>query len=161
MQPIRVINYMQLIVFYILGFLLEIILVWTAARQVAKISVNYRYLCWLLMFLAGLTFLVLISTFPRYISNIYSIIHDDLGIVLYGYEFILSIWFVIKTKLVITVWLLIVESAGSIIGLLSILKIIHLLFVGQFFGALAFGIMLIIAYPLILNQHNQTEKLKL
>jgi hypothetical protein len=148
-------KYRLTVIFYILSFLLEMIFIWLAAYRIAILGAKYRYFSWLLKFLASLVLLVLISTFPRYISNIYSIVHDDLGIALYGFEFIASIWFVIKTKLHSAVYLLIIESAGSMIGLLSILKITHLLYIGQFIGALGFGLLLILAYPLILDRYYQ------
>ena len=132
---------------YLLGFLLDIILIWKAAQQIDKLSHNYYRLVWIFRILAGLTLIVLISTFPRYLSSIYSTFHDDLGILLYSYEFLLSVWLVIKIKTRLSELFLAIETIGSLIGLFSILKIIHLLFIGQFIGAAGFGILLVVIFP--------------
>ena len=145
-------KYKLTIAFYILGFLLEIILLWIAGNRLAKLSKYFRNYSWLIKFLSVLTLLVFISTFPRFISNIYAMIHDDLGIALYSYEFLISFWLVVATrKWLAGIWLAI-ESAGSLIGLLSILKIIHLLFVGQFIGTFSFGVFLVYIFPIVIIQ---------
>jgi hypothetical protein len=51
-----------------------------------------------------------------------------------------------------TTLLFIAELLGSIIGLLSVTKIIHFLFIGQFIGALAFGLLLINSLPIIIEK---------
>ena len=145
-------KYKSTVFLYSLGFLLEIGLLWKAAHQTATLGRRYRNLSWLLKMLSGLSLLVFISTFPRYLSSVYSIIHDDIGIILYAYEFLLSIWFVIKFLRPLTILLLVLESVGSMIGLLSILKIIHFLFFGQFIGAVCFGALLVYVFPLLIDR---------
>ncbi|HUC96033.1 MAG TPA: hypothetical protein VMR76_03735, partial [Candidatus Saccharimonadia bacterium] len=108
-----------------------------------------------------LNFLVLISTFPRHFSFTFSDIHDDLGIALFAYEFFISIWFVLRLKTIQSVSLLILEILGSLIGLLSIIKIIHFLFIGQMIGALGFGLLLVSCLPNIITidiTKNKTAK---
>jgi hypothetical protein len=44
-----------------------------------------------------------------------------------------------------------IESFGSIVGLLSILKTIHFLFFGQIIGAIGFALLLVVIFPSILD----------
>ena len=132
---------------YILGFLLDIFFLLKSAQQIKQLDDKYRYLVWTIGILAGLTTLVFISTFPRFLSPIYSTIHDDFGIVLYGYEFLLSIWLVTKIRTRLSFLALIIETSGSLIALFSILKVIHFLYIGQFIGAAGFAILLVFIFP--------------
>src|ERR1019366_2049847 len=94
---------------------------------------------------------VLLSTFPRHHSLAYSEIHDDLGIALFAYEFVLSVWIVVKRHSLAASLMLLTEAIGSIIGLLSILEIIHFLFIGQLIGAAGFGLLLATIFPAIVT----------
>jgi hypothetical protein len=144
-------KYKQTVALYVLGFLLNIVFLWRASNQIVKLKNSNHSIRLLLQILAGLTLLVLISTFPRYLKTIYSTIHDDFGIALYSYEFLLSIWFILKIRTRLSVSLFTVEFLGSFIGLLSILKVIHLLYVGQFIGAAGFGALMVLIFPAILE----------
>jgi len=144
-------KYKVTVVLYVLGFLLDIIFLWKASSQIASLKNSHYQLSWLLQILAGLIFLVLVSTFPRYLKTIYSTMHDDLGIALYGYEFLLSIWFISKIRTHLSISLFMAELLGSIIGLLSILKVIHFLYIGQFIGAAGFGALMVVVIPAILE----------
>lgn len=150
-------KYKLTVVLYVIGFLLDIIFLLKAAQQIRHFDEKYRYLTWLIRVLAGLTLLVLISTFPRYLSSIYSTIHDDFGIVLYGYEFLLSIWLVVKIKIRLSELALTIEAMGSLIALFSILKVIHFLYIGQFMGAAGFSILLVFIFPNLFNLVSKTE----
>jgi hypothetical protein len=140
-------KYKFTVVLYVLGFLLDIIFLLKATQQIRQFNEQYRNLVWFIGILAGLTFLVLISTFPRYLSPVYSTIHDDFGIALYGYEFLLSIWLVSKIKTRLSSLALTIEIIGSLLALLSILKVIHFLYIGQFIGAAGFAVLLVFIFP--------------
>jgi hypothetical protein len=144
-------KYKMTVVLYVLGFLLDIAFLWRASSQISKLKDSHCQLSWLLQILVGIIFLVLISTFPRYLKTIYSTVHDDLGIALYGYEFLLSIWFISKIRTRLSISLFIAEFLGSIIGLLSILKVIHFLYIGQFIGTAGFGALMVVVIPAILE----------
>lgn len=101
----------------------------------------------LLLVLCAFEFLVLVSTFVRHINWTFSEIHDSLGVALYSYEYAVSIWLVVRRGNFKTILLLLVESLGSSIGLLSILNAVHFLFIGQAVGAIGFGLLLVTVYP--------------
>jgi len=140
-------NHSSTIILYILGFSLCIIFLYLASRVVLKLDSNLQWQSICLVVLAFLYFLVLISTFPRHISFTYSDIHDYLGIVLFIYQFFLSIWLLRKNHNLTLVLFFCIESGGSIVGLMSILKVVDLLYVGQMIGGLGFGLVFVIAFP--------------
>lgn len=146
-------NHRSTFVIYILSFSLCIVFLCLAAVAILRHRSQYNFVAYLLIFLAVLEFLVLISTFPRHISLLYSEIHDDLGIAQFTYQLFLSIWFILKLRTLKSGLILTFETLGNTIGLLSILKIIHFLFVGQFIGAVGFGFLLITSVPIILNSY--------
>jgi hypothetical protein len=108
-----------------------------------------------LIILAVLELLVLISTFPRHLSWTYSVIHDDIGIILYSYQFLLSIWIVLKLKKFRIILFFLIEFVGSMIALLTINKFFHLLFVGQMISSVGFGILLSISIPVIVEANSK------
>lgn len=144
-------NHLSTVAPYTLSFLLSALFLCLAANKIAKLSKDFLYIAYGLVILSILQILVLISTFPRHISYTYSDIHDDLGIALFAFAFIVSLWLVRRIKNYKTVGLLLFQIAGSLIGLLSILKIIHFLFIGQMIGALGFGLLLVILLPRIIE----------
>jgi succinate-acetate transporter protein len=142
-------NYKSTLILYVLSFSLSIIFLLLASRQITK-NRSLIYIARLLQVMAGLEFLVLVSTFPRHISFTYSDIHDYIGIALFAYEFFLAIWFIVSLKKLSLNIIFAFQVLGSIIGLLSILKIIHFLFFGQLVGAMSFGLLLILSLPVII-----------
>jgi hypothetical protein len=142
-------NHIRTVVFYILSFSLCTLFLGLAARVQAQLSGQRNGTTYLLLFLALLELLVLLSTFPRHISYTYSDIHDYIGIVLFGYELVISIWLTLKHISRQKIALIGAEVSGSLVALLSIVKVIHFLFVGQLVGGVAFGILLYYALPAI------------
>lgn len=140
-------DHVATIVPYILGFALCAIFLWLAAAKLFTINNDLRAKGFLLLVLAALELLVLISTFPRKINSTCSEIHNYLGIALYVYQFAVSIWLVTIRSRYWTVIFLLVQSAGSIIGLLSLVGVIHFLFIGQATGAIGFGLMFVTVMP--------------
>jgi hypothetical protein len=137
-------NHRSTVVLYVLAFLLSALFLSLAAKAVGQ-----RRAAGLLLLLVVLDILVLVSTFPRQLNQTFSDIHDDLGIVLFAYQFVLSVVLVIKRYSLRGLLLLVLEVTGSIIGLLSIIKVIHFLFIGQMLGALGFGLLLVTTFPLL------------
>lgn len=140
-------NHKSTIVFYVLAFSLSALALCVTATILLKKSYELRHMAYSLYVLALLEMLVLLTTFPRSISWTYSEIHDYLGIALFAYEFILAIWFVIKQPRYSTVIIFLIEFIGAMIGLLTVLKFFHLLFVGQAIGSLGFGLLLVTCFP--------------
>lgn len=148
-------NYLITFPLYTLAFGLNGLFFYLAAIAIPDAKTQSQFLVRALKVLSVSTFIVLLSTFPRHFSNVYSDIHDDLGIVLYGFYFLLSIWIVVKRRTHTTLLLLFVETVGSLIGLLSALKLIQLLFVGQMIGAVAFGLLLCVSLPSIVAERSR------
>jgi hypothetical protein len=144
-------DHVSTVVPYILSFSLSILFLCLAAKQVRDMGTGFRSMADLLLVIAFLELLVLISTFPRRISPGYYEVHDWLGVALYAYEFALSLWFVTRERSVKILGSFTIEVFGSALGLLSSLKVIHLLYYGQIIGALGFGVLLVAAFPNIID----------
>jgi hypothetical protein len=142
-------NYRSTVILYVAGFSLCIIFLCQAAWLLFQASLRKGAV--LIVLLSILILAVLLSTFPRHISYGYSELHDYLGIALYQYELGLSIWFIARFPNRFNVLTFIVEVIGSLVGLLSIVKVIHFLFVGQIIGGIAYGILFIRVLPAIIE----------
>jgi len=140
-------DHMATIVPFILGFTLCAIFLWLAAAKLLSINSDFQVKAILLLVLAALEVLVLLSTFPRRLNSTYSGIHNYLGISLFAYEFAVSVWLLKIRRRYPTVSFLLVQAAGSIIGLLSLLNVIHFLFIGQAIGAIGFGLLFVTVMP--------------
>jgi hypothetical protein len=140
-------NHKSTIVLYTLSFSLSALFLCMAARLLLRKSPSLRRMAGLLLLLALLNVLVLVSTFPRNINATYFDLHNDLAIILFVYEFALSVWFVLRRTSSRAVSIFLIEFIGSMIGLLTILKFFHLLFIGQAIGGLGFGLLLVTCLP--------------
>jgi hypothetical protein len=150
-------NHHSTVVLYTLAFLICSVFLILSARVIFKTSKNYL-IAYGLILLALLELLVLASTFPRHIKWVYSVIHDDIGIALFAYEFILSILFLFKLKTTKVVLVFLVEFIGQMIALLTIYKLFHLLFIGQMIGAVGFGVLLAISVPKMIESNRQYNR---
>lgn len=150
-------NYHSTIFLYILAFSLNIIFTVLAASELLMSKYRLYLMSALLFILSLLVLLVLISTFPRHISWTYSDIHDYLGIALFSYQNILSIWLILKYRSKVLLSALVIQAIGSLIGLLSILKVIHFLFIGQSLGASGFAVLFITCFPLVIENKSSSH----
>lgn len=144
-------DHLSTIVFYVLGFTLCILFLGMAAIKLLAMDHSLRVKAGLLLLIALLDFLVLVSTFPRHLGTAYYEVHDYLGVALYAYEFVLSVWFILRQPYLRRITIFAVQSGGSLIGLLSSLKVIQLLYLGQIIGAIGFGLLLMTAFPAIIK----------
>lgn len=153
-------NHLSTFVLYIFGFLAEAFFIYLAGLKINKMNKNLKYIAHGLMALSYLIIIVLISTFPRHFSFTFSELHDYLGVILFFYQFLIALW-ILKNQFTFenTVFIL-VQSIGSIIGLLSILKYIDLLYVGQIIGAIGFGLILVLGLPDVISLHIQKDSKK-
>jgi len=140
-------NHLSTVVLYILSFSLCSFFLILAAVKLIQMSRSLRIVAGLLLLLSLLYMLVLISTFPRRISWTYSVIHDDLAIILFAYEFLLSLWLVVKPNNINVIAAFLIELGGSFIALLTVLNFFNLLFVGQTVAGLGFALLLITRLP--------------
>jgi hypothetical protein len=144
-------NRLTTVVPYTLSFSLCSLFLCVAAVGLAKVRPDRTWSGLALVGVAVLDLLVLASTYPRHINLLYSEIHDDLGIALFAFEFVCSIWLLISGWSRQTVLFFSIEVAGSLAGLLSILKIVHLLYYGQMIGGVGFGLLLVGVFPRIVG----------
>lgn len=145
-------NHASTVSLYSLGFLANIVFLYMAARLIVRYTGQVGVSVGLKLLSLG-TLVVFLSTFPRYLGAIYSDAHDLLGIILYGYYFSISVWVVVTVKRsTLLGTLLVIQTIGSIVGLLSALKIVHALFIGQLVASFAFGGLLCIGLPWALKR---------
>jgi len=140
-------NYPSTVALYSLGFSLCVLFLWLAADRLLQLRPRFRYLAYVLLLIGLLYLMVLVSTFPRHYSFAYSRAHDYLGIALYSVEYLLSVWLILQKINIKILFIFIIESLGMLTSLLTILKVFHFLYVGQVISALAFGVLLIYAFP--------------
>jgi hypothetical protein len=147
-------NHSSTVTLYTAAFLICSLFLILSSLEIFKTKKNY-VLAYGLILLALLEILVLVSTFPRHIRWIYSVIHDDIGIALFDYEFLLSIWFLanLRTKKVAVLFL--IEFIGQMIALFTILKFFHLLFIGQMIEAVGFGLLLATSVSMMVPQKSR------
>jgi hypothetical protein len=156
-------NHRLTVVPYSLSFGLSIAFLGCAAWRLSTLPHRPWSHSGLLLGLGLLESAVLLSTFPRHIAWTYSVIHDDLGIALFTYEFCWSVWLVAHRYSPLAALMLGVEAVGSLIALVSILKLVHLLFIGQGVATGGFSILLVGFFPALIrataNQNRQAQKL--
>ena len=142
-------NRLATVVPYTLSFSLCFLFLSLAAAALAKVLPAQQWYALALAGVAVLDLLVLVSTYPRHINLLYSEVHDDLGIALFAYEFVLSIWLSVRGWGRQAAVFFLIEAGGSLVGLLSILKVVHLLYYGQMVGGIGFGLLLVRVLPRI------------
>jgi len=144
-------NYPSTVGLYSLGFSLCVLFLWLAADNILSKSLKFKKIAYVIFLIGLLYLMVLLSTFPRHLSFAYSRVHDYLGIVLFVIEFFMSIWLIIRKHTNIGILIFSLEIIGMLIGLLTILKFVHLLYIGQTIGSIGFGLLIIIYLPTVLN----------
>lgn len=148
-------NHLSTLGLYTLGFLGNIVFLYAAARLIAQRSGRRTSTASTgLRLLSAATLIVFLSTFPRFLGTAYYEAHDILGGVLYGYYFVISVWILLKTERLAAILdaLVLIQAIGSILALLSALKVIHVLFIAQMIASFAFAGVLCIGLPIALGE---------
>jgi hypothetical protein len=140
-------NHYNTVLFYSFAFLAGAVYLYLAAESLLILNRRLRYLSRYLNVLCVFLILVFVTTFPRRFGVFFSDIHDNVSKLLFGYEFLLVLWLIYKRPKLDTMSYMIVMVTGSLIGLLSSMHILNLMFVGQMMGALGFALMLTIILP--------------
>jgi hypothetical protein len=138
--------------FYTLAFVGGAVNIWFAANTLRKTSRKYKTLAIYLNVLSVLLILVFVTTFPRRFGDVYSDIHDNISKGLFVYELILAGWLVKKRPTLDVIGYFFIMLGGSLIGLLSSMHILHLMFIGQMTGALGFALLLVFALPKVIEK---------
>lgn len=140
-------NHFNTVPFYSLAFLAGAIYLYLAAESLLLLNRKFKNLARSLNILCALLLLVFVTTFPRQFGDVFSDIHDNVSKFLFAYEFIFTLWLVWKRPKLETITYTVVMIVGSLIGLLSSMHLLNLMFVGQMVGALGFGLLLVIVLP--------------
>lgn len=151
-------NHLSTFGLYVFGFSANCLYIYLAARLIQSLRLKLNFVVSCLKLISLLTLLVLISTFPRHFSYTFSAIHDYLGIALFLANFALSLWLVNKAMSKSSLSLILIEAFGSVVGLLSIIKVVHFLFIGQIIGALGFALLLCLVLPKVVNGYLSKRK---
>jgi hypothetical protein len=144
-------NHYNTFVFYSFAFLASAYYMYLAAESLLLHNRRFKQLVRYLNFLCVLLLAVFITTFPRRFGDVFSDIHDNVSKVLFAYEFLLVVWLIIKRPKRDTFLYALLMIAGSIIGLLSSMHVLNLMFVGQMLGALGFGLLVVLVLPKVIT----------
>lgn len=146
-------NYLSTVFFYTLAFSLNILFLFITSKKLSGLGDVFKNVVVGLKVLCVFESLVLVSTFPRHFNYDFSRIHDYLGISQFIIEFYLALWITSKRIKDSLSWVFfMIQIIGSLIGLLSAIKIVHLLFYGQSIGAFGFGALLVFVMVDIVNK---------
>lgn len=152
-------NHYNTVLFFSFAFLASAFYIYLAAESLLLLNRKFKNIARILNILCALLLAVFITTFPRRFGDVFSDIHDNVSKVLFAYEFLIALWLVYKRPKTQTIGYALIMAGGSIIGLLSSMHIVNLMFVGQMVGALGFGLLLVYALPkVIANEHKKHTK---
>lgn len=144
-------NHYNTVLFYSIAFLADAVYLYLASETLMLLNRKFKYLARYLNVLCVLLLLVFVTTFPRRFGMVFSDIHDNVSKLLFGYEFLLVIWLLFKRPRWQTIGFALIMAAGSIIGLLSSMHKLNLMFVGQMVGALGFSLLLVFVLPKVVE----------
>jgi hypothetical protein len=150
-------NHYNTVIFYSIAFLASAIYIYLASESLILLNRRFKYLARYLNILCILLLLVFVSTFPRRFGATFSDIHDNVSKILFGYESLLAFWLVFKRPTIDTISYMLIMTVGSLVGLLSSMHIINLMFVGQMVGALGFALLLVFILPKVVAKELKTS----
>ncbi len=140
-------NHYSTVTFYSIAFIADIIYIYLAAEALMLLDRRFKNLARYLSGLCIFIFLVYITTFPRRFGVIFSDIHDNISIALFGYELLLAFWLLFKRFSLDTIAYLLIMLIGTTIGMLSAVHVVHLMYVGQMVGSFGFALLLVLVLP--------------
>lgn len=143
-------NHYNTVIFFSIAFLADAIYLYLAAESLMLLNRKFKYLVRYLNLLCALVLLVFVTTFPRKFGVVFSDIHDNISIFMFGYEFLLALWLVYKRPRLQTISFMLIMAVGSLTGLASSLHMVNLMFVGQMMGTLGFALLLVIVLPKVI-----------
>ena len=93
----------------------------------------------------GLLFLLLlVTTYPYTLNSTLRDIHVGVGSILFCFEMAMGIWMtVVLQRDRITLVLLLLQSIGFLLAFVTLIGVLHILFISQILASLAFGILLV------------------
>ena len=136
--------YRQTVIPYTLAFGLGGLFTWLAAFQARRARPAPARLPAILIILAALFLIVLLSTYAYKHGYVLNTFHRGCAIGLFVYEIATSIWLTASGRRNWSAWLLLtVFLGGCLVSLLSLLNVIHVLFIGQSLAGVAFAFLLV------------------
>ncbi|MCL5047755.1 MAG: hypothetical protein M1374_03050 [Firmicutes bacterium] len=138
---------------YSLGFSCCALFFWLSANSLISASHKLKRIAYVFSVIGELYLLVLLSTFPRRYSFAYSRAHDYLGIALFFIEFIFSLWILLRIQSYSSAINFAITASGMAIGLISILKVADLLFVGQSVASIGFALLVCLNFPQVISPY--------
>ncbi|MDB5182629.1 MAG: hypothetical protein JWO47_413 [Candidatus Saccharibacteria bacterium] len=138
--------------FFAIAFLGDSIYLYLASESLLILDRKFKHLARYLNILCVLLLSVFVTTFPRRFGVIFTDIHDNISIALFGYELLLAFWLLFKRPTRETVGYGLIMLIGTIIGFMSALHILGLMFVGQMVGELGFALLLVFVLPKVVAQ---------
>lgn len=145
-------NHYNTVLFYSFAFLAGAVYLYLAAEALLLLDRRFKNLSRYLNVLCVLLLLVFFTTFPRRFGVVFSDIHDNVSKLLFAYEALLAIWLAIKRPKLETFFYFAIMAGGSIVGLLSSMHKLNLMFVGQMLGALGFALLLVNVLPKVVEE---------
>lgn len=145
-------NHLLTVIPYSLGFIVSIVYLVRAGRLLAA-NQQYKKHMYALYGFSGLEAIVYLSTFLRRFAWVFSQIHDGLGIILFAYAFILSIWWTVQRFNLVALAFFAIQTIGDTIGLITIAGAFHLLYYAQAIGMIGFSLVLVYLLPSIIDEH--------
>jgi hypothetical protein len=136
--------YAKTVIPYSLAFGLCGILTLRAAWLIPKGTASYKVVKRSLIALGIMFLVVLVSTYPYKVNDTFNTIHIYAGSLLTLLEMLLGGWFALF--LARGIWNIVIFAAqiiGIIIGVMTRLNVIHVLFITEMLTSLAFGALLV------------------
>ncbi len=129
---------------FTLAFLLCAVLILNAAFLTPRspsTSCRFRRA---LVTLGVLFLLVLASTYPYKVNSLLKDIHILTGVLLISFEMAMSLWLIVSvSRNWINVLFLAIQASGCLLALITLVGVLHLLFLAQMIASAAFGVLLL------------------
>jgi hypothetical protein len=115
-----------------------------SVRFIPRGVAAFKFLKSALSWLGIIYLLVLFSTYPYKVNDIFNHIHIYIAAILFVSQIILSLWFVmIFARTLINLVILAIQFLSFILATLNFFGYVHLLFAVELLSSLAFGILLV------------------
>lgn len=128
---------------YTLAFLLAAVLSLAAAGDYRRAGPPGRALAHLLVVYACLLALTLVSTYVYTQDTVLRQVHVGVGVVLVAFELVASLWMYHRLRSTTDAVLLAALVCGCVLAGLTVLGVLHVLFVGQALAAAGFAVLLV------------------
>ncbi len=116
---------------------------WAAARQCPAGDPGLRGLHRLLVVYSGLLLVTLASTYGYSLDVVWKDVHVVIGAALVVFEMAASVWMYLRLGGRCDLCFLVVQLVGSVLAGITLVGLLHVLFLGQALASVGFGLLLI------------------